>query len=203
LKSRKAIVYIVDDEYSICDALKGLLSALDFCVKAYTRPEKFLKEVNDRNPGCILLDLKMPGMGGFEVQSRLNEMGVQLPVLFLTGYGDVPSSVRAFRAGAENFLEKPVRNSELISNIREAIRKEEDRRHRDAETSAASRQLATLTRREREVYGLVVRGFTNRKIGSSLGITEKTVKVHRQRVMQKMKVSSLAELARLAERLEG
>ena len=167
----------------------------------FASSEQFLRERNPLAWGCLVLDMAMPGMDGLELQRHLGEAGCSLPIIFLTGHADVPTSVQAMRGGALNFLTKPVDEEELLSAVREALAKDgEDRRAASAMTESRER-LATLTPRERQVLDGVVAGRLNKQIAGELGIVEKTIKVHRAHVMEKMGVRSLAELARLAERL--
>ena len=151
--------------------------------------------------GCILLDVRIPGLSGPELQSRLSELGSTLPIVFLTGYADVPTTVRAMRAGAEDVLTKPVSSEKLLHAIEQAIARHEQIRNRTGALAAIRAHMGALTPREREVFELVVRGKTSKQIGHALGTTERTIKAHRQRVMEKMDVQSLAELVLLAERV--
>jgi FixJ family two-component response regulator len=159
-----------------------------------------MKNFRLERPGCLVLDLAMPGMSGLDLQGWLRRLGVHLPVIFLTGRGDVPSSVRAMKAGAVDFLMKPIHDGELLKAIEVALRREREARAARTEAAAVQARLATLTPRERQVLEHVVSGQLNKQIAADLGIVEKTIKVHRGRVMKKMGVKSLAELARLAER---
>jgi FixJ family two-component response regulator len=156
---------------------------------------------DESEPGCILLDVRIPGLSGPELQGRLNALGSTLPIVFLTGYADTPTTVRAIKAGAEDFLTKPVESEELLEAIERALARHAATRTEHHRLEEMRTLLAALTARERQVFGLVVRGKLNKQIAHELGTTERTIKAHRHQVMEKMKVQSLAELVRMAERL--
>ena len=191
-------VFIVDDEAPVRRALSRLLRSAGLAVAAFASPEEFLAQYDRHTPGCLVLDLMMPGFDGLELQKTLDRRGSLLPIIFLTGRGDVPKSVQAMKGGAVDFLTKPINDENLLAAIRAAIEKDGVARREQNELSEIRAHLATLTPREREVLEEVVTGKLNKQIADDLGIGEKTVKVHRARVMQKMKVRSLAELVRLA-----
>ena len=189
-------VYVVDDEPRVRTSLARLLRSSGFEAEVFESPEAFLRALSVESEGCVLLDLAMPVRDGLEVQEELVRRGCELPVVFLTGRGSVPASVRAMKAGAVDFLTKPARSEVLLGAIRSALERDRARRAaRDAREDLA-RRLATLTGREREVLQGVVEGLLNKQIGARLGIAEKTVKTHRGRVMEKMGVGSVAELVR-------
>ena len=193
------IVYLVDDDPSFLRALSRRLRAADYRVETFASGEEFLKGELSEAAGCAVLDLQMPGLGGLELQKSLARAEEPLPVIFLTGHGDVCSSVRAMKDGAVDFLTKPVQGDQLLDAVRRALARDaaarEMRRHkRDWDT-----RYESLTSREREVYSLVVRGFPNKQIADLLGISERTVKAHRAQVMRKMGVQSPAELGRTVE----
>jgi FixJ family two-component response regulator len=196
-----AIVYVVDDDPSILRALTRLLRAGGHAVSAFRSPRGFLAQHDAAVPGCVVLDLAMPGLNGLELQAALAAAGCQRPIVFLSGHGDVPSSVRAMKAGAVDFLTKPVSELDLLAAIGRAIESDRVMRRARAELQAIGERLNTLTPREREVLRHVVSGQLNKQIAADLGTVEKTVKVHRSRVMEKMGVRSLADLVRMAERV--
>jgi FixJ family two-component response regulator len=192
-------VFLIDDDAPVRDALSRLLRAHRFAVTAFASPKEFLEHYNPNTPGCLVLDLKMRG-NGFGLQRTLQEKGSLWPIIFLTGHGDVPKSVQALKGGAVDFLTKPVNDKDLLAAVRAAIEKDRALRHEQAEVSEIRARLATLTPREREVLEHVVTGKLNKQIAGDLGTVEQTVKVHRARVMQKLRVQSVAELVRLTER---
>jgi FixJ family two-component response regulator len=201
MTSETAIVYLVDDDPSILRALTRLLRAGGHQVSAFRSPREFLAQHDAAVPGCVVLDLAMPGLNGLELQTALGAAGCQRPIVFLSGHGDVPSTVRAMKAGAVDFLTKPVREQDLLAAIERAIDGDRTMRRVRAELRAIGERLNSLTPREREVFRHVVSGQLNKQIAADLGTVEKTVKVHRSRVMEKMGVRSLADLVRVAERL--
>ncbi len=194
-------VFVVDDDDSVRASLSRLLTASGFHVEAYASAQEFLAEPKDARPGCLLLDLRMPGIDGLELQEALSNGNSSQPIVFLTGHGSVSESVAAMKAGATDFLEKPADPSDLVAAVKRAIELDARQRREAVELAELERLLETLTPREREVFERVVAGRLNKQIAYELGVSEKTVKVHRGRVMEKMEVPSLAELARLAERL--
>jgi FixJ family two-component response regulator len=197
------VVFLVDDDPSILKALSRLLAAEGFETRPYSSATNFLDDFNANLPGCIVMDLAMPGLSGLELQSRLASSGRMRPIVFITGHGDIPSSVRAMKAGAVDFLIKPFDDHALLSAVRVAIEKDRSARLQQAQRDRIEKSLAALTAREREVFQHVTRGRLNKQIAGDLGIVEKTVKVHRGRIMKKMGVRTLAELVKLAERLES
>jgi FixJ family two-component response regulator len=194
-------VFVVDDDPSILRALTRLLRAGGHAVSAFRSPRDFLAQHDPAVPGCVVLDLAMPGLNGLELQTALAASGCQRPIIFVSGHGDVPSSVRAMKAGAVDFLTKPVSEENLLAAIRRAIERDHLMRQARAELQAIGERLNKLTPREREVLQHVVSGQLNKEIAADLGTVEKTVKVHRSRVMEKMGVRSLADLVRMAERI--
>jgi FixJ family two-component response regulator len=191
-------VFIVDDDPSVRRALSRLLS-FESAVQAYDSAAAFLEAVGPDTPGCVLLDLALPGISGLEVQARLIEAGCFQPVVFLSGNGSVRTSVQAMRAGALDFIEKPWETETLIGTVRRALQRDRDARLRRDAAEAISRRVASLTRRESEVLRHVIAGRLNKQIAARLGTAEKTVKVHRARLMHKMNVRSVAELTRATE----
>ncbi|HVO49982.1 MAG TPA: response regulator [Thermoanaerobaculia bacterium] len=200
MKDRAPTVFAVDDEPATLKAIARLLRAAGWTVAPYASPAEFLERVDPDAPGCLVLDMSMPGMTGLEVQLALEARGVALPVVFLTGRADVPSSVKAMKRGAADFLTKPVDERDLLAAIERSVEKDAAARRDRAEVAEITERLATLTPREREVLARVISGKLNKQIAADLGTVEKTVKVHRGRVMAKMNASSVADLVRLAER---
>ena len=193
-------VFVVDDDAAIRKAVSRLLRSTGIAVADFVSPTEFLAQYDPAMPGCLVLDLAMPGFNGLQLQTALDEKGSILPIIFLTGQGDVSNSVQAMKGGAFDFLTKPVNAKNLLPAIRAAIERDAVSRGEQAELSEIHARLDTLTPREREVLQHVVAGKMNKQIAGDLGITEATVKMHRARVMAKMKVQSVAELARLTER---
>lgn len=193
-------VFIVDDDPAIRKAISRLLRSAGIAVAAFASPKEFLAQYDPAAPGCLVLDIAMPGIDGLQLQAALGEKVSTLPIIFLTGHGDVSKSVQAMKCGAFDFLTKPVKDKHLLPVIRAAIERDAVTRQKQASLSEIHARLATLTPREREVLEHVVVGKLNKQIAGDLGITEATVKMHRARVMEKMKVQSIAELVRLSER---
>ena len=196
-----AVVHVVDDDDAMRTALTRLLRAEGYEVRSYASAGDFLVAPSQPAPGCVLLDLQMPGPSGLELQQALQRSALSLPVVFLTGRGDVASSVRAMKAGAVDFLTKPVEAADLLKAIEAALARDRLAREKHGSTSGAHEHYAQLTARERSVFDQVVAGQTNKQIARTLGITERTVKMHRGQVMAKMQAGSLAELMRTAELL--
>jgi FixJ family two-component response regulator len=193
------VVYVVDDDAAIRKALVRLLRSMGLEVVAFSTAQEFLDAAPTRRPACLVLDVRLPGIGGLDLQSRLGQSQPNLPVIFITGYGNVPTSVRAMKGGAIDFLQKPFQDDDLLAAVQHALALS---RHALAESlvrAEIQQRLDTLTRREREVMELVVTGMLNKQIAAELGAAEKTIKVHRGRVMHKMKVNSVAELVRVTE----
>ena len=193
-------VFVVDDYAPVRSAVSRLLRAAGFAVAAFASPEEFLAQYDPHTPGCLVLDLDMPAVHGLELQRILATKGSVLPIIFLTGHGDIPKSVQAMKRGASDFLTKPVNDKDLLAAVRVAIERDALARREQAKLSEIRARLATLTPREREVLEHVVAGKLNKRIAGDLGVTEATIKMHRARVMAKMKVQAVADLVRLAER---
>jgi len=195
-------VHVVDDDTSFRTAIERRLKKAGYAVATYPSAQHLLDRLpSESEPGCILLDVRIPGLSGPELQGRLSELGSTLPIVFLTGHPDVPTTVQTIKAGAEDFLTKPVSSDELLHAIERAIAHHEAARGLKSKLDIIRTHISRLTPREREVFELVVRGKTNKQVGNTLGATERTIKAHRQRVMEKMQVQSLAELVSLAERV--
>jgi RNA polymerase sigma factor (sigma-70 family) len=196
------LVHVIDDDASFRTAIERRLKLAGYDVETYSSAQQLLDRLPGvEKPGCILLDVQMPGLSGLDLQSRLIERGSILPIIFVTGYADTPATVRAIKAGAEDFLTKPATSAQLIDAIERAMTRYESARRQRNELNSFRGLVATLTPRERQVFNLIVRGKINKQIAHELGTTERTVKAHRHQVMEKMQVHSLAELVSNAERL--
>jgi RNA polymerase sigma factor (sigma-70 family) len=197
-----AVVHVVDDDESFRKAIGRLLRATGYDVQLYESAQQLLDQLpNEGRPSCILLDVQIPGLSGPELQDRLTKLGAALPIVFLTGHGDIPTSVQAIKGGAEDFLTKPVPKNKLLDAIERSLARQQTARMQDNQLKSLRALVTTLTERERQVFELVVRGKMNKQIAHELGIAERTIKAHRQRVMTKVRVQSLAELVSVAERL--
>jgi FixJ family two-component response regulator len=196
-----ATVLVVDDDPAVRRSLSRLIRAAGYAVKTFASPKEFLRYELPHGPACVMLDMRMDELSGLDVQEELQQNSRHIPVLFLSGHGTIPTAAQSFKHGAEDFLEKPIRPKELLEAIRRAI--EHDRRLEGDRNERAelNRRYSMLTAREQEVMGLVVAGLLNKQSAAELGISEKTIKVHRARVMEKMQVESLAELVRVAGRI--
>jgi two-component system response regulator FixJ len=190
-------IFIVDDDAAVRDALKLLLRSVGQAVETFGSAQEFLDAYSEDRPGCLVLDIRMPGMSGLELQQKLNEKHSILPIIFITGHGDVPMAVEAMQAGAVDFIQKPFRDQDLIDRINQALEKDSANRAALGERNDIRRRLETLTPREREVLDLVVHGKANKVIAGDLKLSQRTVEIHRARVMEKMQASSLAHLVRM------
>ena len=201
MRDAGAIVFVVDDDPSIREAIKSLISLAGLRVETFGTAQEFLRKERPDLPGCVVLDVELPGLSGLDLQRELAAQGIKLPIIFITGYGDIPMSVRAMKAGATEFLTKPFRDQDLLDAIQQALARDRAARLHSKEIAELRERFDVLTSREREVMSLVVAGSLNKQIGFELGISEITVKIHRGRVMNKMGAQSLAELVRMTERL--
>lgn len=191
-------VFVVDDDPAVRKSLERLGESLALPVEGFASAQEFLAAYDPARPGCIVLDLRMPGMSGLELQERLWQQGTQIPVIMVTAYGDIPSAVRAMRHGAIDFIEKPYRPQSLLERINEALTRDRENRVRRAQEADSRDRVATLSPREHQVMRLLAAGRSAKQIGAELGVSHKTVQVHRARIFEKLKITSVAELVRLA-----
>jgi FixJ family two-component response regulator len=198
-----AVVFVIDNDPSMRAALEDLVGSVQLEVRLFASPQEFLASKQPDVPGCLVLDVRLPGMSGLTFQNELARMGVDLPVIFITRHGDIRTSVRAMKAGAFDFLTKPFRDQDVLDAIQAAIERDRERRRDAALVSDLRERYATLTERERQTMRLVVIGHANKQIAAELDLCEMTVKVHRGQVTRKMQARSLPELVRIADRLAG
>ena len=201
MKQPDSIVYVVDDDSSVREAIKSLIRSVGLRVETFETAQEFLRSKRPDAPGCVVLDVRLPGLSGLDLQRELAAHGINLPVIFITGHGDIPMSVRAMKAGALEFLTKPFRDQDLLDAIQQALERDRSARQQRSETTELRERFDSLTSREREVMGLVVSGLLNKQIAGELGTSEVTIKIHRSQVMKKMGAGSLAELVRMTEKL--
>jgi FixJ family two-component response regulator len=196
-----ATIVVIDDEQSVRESVGSLLRSVGFQTKLLATVGEFLKSGRPLGPSCLVLDVRLPGKSGLDFQREMGEAGINLPIVFITGHGDIPMSVRAMKGGAVEFLTKPFREQDLLDAIQLGLQRDRDWLEQERSLSGLRQRYATLTPREREVMASVVIGRLNKQIAGDLGISEITVKVHRSQVMRKMRAASLPELARMADRL--
>ncbi len=197
-----AVIAIVDDDPSVREGLSSLIRSAGLQVETFASAQEFLARTGAEAPSCLVLDLQLPGLSGLDLQKRMAEVGLEIPIVFLTGHGNIPASVQAMKAGAVEFLTKPFDEQDLLQAIQEAIERDRQNRQQHAEMHELQNRYESLTAREQEVMQQVVSGLLNKQIAAELNIAEYTVKIHRGRVMRKMHAESLADLVRMAENLQ-
>jgi FixJ family two-component response regulator len=200
-RDSRAVIAIVDDDPSVREGLESLIRSAGWRAETFGSAQEFLARAGSEAPSCLILDLQLPGLSGLDLQKRMAEVALEIPIVFLTGHGDIPASVKAMKAGAIEFLTKPVAEEDLLRAIQEAIERDGRTRQQYAEIHDLQNRYATLTAREREVMQQVISGLLNKQVAAELNITEYTVKIHRGQVMRKMRADSLAHLMRMADSL--
>lgn len=195
------VVFVIDDDPSMRESLKNLIRSVGLRAEAFASADEFLGSKRLHGPGCLVLDVRMPGMSGLDLQKRMVEAGTDIPIIFLTGHADIPMSVQAMKAGAVEFLTKPVREQDLLDAIQQALERDRAAVAKRAEVDDLRDRFDSLTPRERDVMRYVIAGLLNKQIAGELDMSEATVKIHRHHVMEKMRAGSLAELVRMADRL--
>ena len=203
MKQRSPIVFIVDDDDAVRNSLRLLVKSIGLSTAVLASAQEFLASYDPAQPGCLILDVRMPGMSGLELQQQLNLRGAVIPVIFITGHGDIPMAVEAMQQGAFDFLQKPFRDQDLIDRVQKALEKDRSNRTGLGERSRIQERRDSLTPREREVLALVTSGKANKVMAADLGLSQRTVEIHRARVMEKMSASSLAQLVRMVMDLEA
>jgi len=194
-------VFIIDDDRGVRESIQDLVESVGLHSESFATPQDFLGSQRADGPSCLVLDVRLPGMSGLDFQRQLADAGVQIPIIFITGHGDIPMTVQAMKSGAVEFLTKPFRDQDLLDAIQQALQRDRTSREQQREIDDLRKRYDTLTAREREVMGLVVSGMLNKQIASELGASETTVKMHRGRVMQKMRAGSVVELLRMADKI--
>jgi len=190
-------IFIVDDDPAIRFAMQALMDSINLKHEIFSSGDEFLEKAPEQRPGCLVLDIRMPGLGGLELQEELLRRNSTLPIIFITGHGDVPMAVEAMQKGAVDFIQKPFRDQDLLDRISEALKADKERREEQQKHAEVAERLERLTNREREVFDLVVTGKPNKVIAYELGVSQRTVEIHRARVMEKMRAKSLADLVKM------
>ncbi len=197
------IVFVVDDDPSVRRAMKRLIGCVGLQVELYGSAQEFLASKLPNVPSCLVLDIRLPGTSGLNLQHHLAKANIQIPIIFITAHGDIPMTVRAMKAGALEFLTKPFRDQDLLDAIQQALERDRARRQQDSEIAVLRERFESLSPREREVVAMVVSGMLNKQIAAQIGTAENTVKVHRSRAMEKMQANSLADLVKIIQRLQA
>jgi len=197
----KPVVFVIDDDESVCEAVKRLLQSVDLNVETFGSADEFLKIELPNGPSCLVLDVRLQGLSGLDFQAEFAKASIQIPIVFITGYGDIPMTVKAMKAGAVGFLPKPFRDQDLLDAVRTGLDRDRARREHEAVTKQLQENYKSLTAREQQIIALVTSGLLNKQIAAEIGVSEITVKVHRGNVMRKMGAKSLAGLVRMADAL--
>jgi FixJ family two-component response regulator len=201
VKPSNSIVYVVDDEISVREAVASLIESVALNVECFASPQEFLRRCNREGPSCLVLDVRMPGLSGLDLQRELARTGQPIPIVFISAYGDIPMAVRAMKAGAIEFLTKPFRDEDLLDAIRHALDRDQAARARHAELAGVTNRYAQLTTRQRQIATKIVEGKLNKQIAAELELSEHTIKIHRRRIMQKMGAANVASLVHLMEQV--
>ena len=201
MREAETTVFVVDDDVAMRRSLENLIRSVGLRVEAFASAQEFMESKRENVPGCLVLDVRLPGLSGLDLQKRMAEADIEIPIIFITGHGDIPMTVQAMKAGAVEFLSKPFRDQELLDAIQQALERDLKSREQRAEVEVLRSRFDLLTPREREVMPLLVAGLLNKQIAAELGASETTVKIHKHHVMEKMRAGSLAELVRIADRI--